>query len=835
MAPADPRIANEEARKSRDQQIQEQRLAMDQSKLAADAEAEAKEQAEKDAKLARSQSSASFSLSKVLDQIDAIDADARDNNGWGETGATGQAARAILPAGSAGYDLAANLQTIDANSAFAALQQMRDNSPTGGALGQVTEKELDLLKSQVANLDPNQSQEQFLANLAIARNSYLDMLRRVDPQTADAYIAAKTPDQGGQEAPQGQGGLTGVVTDDSAPTDTPPPSGGGGGVMSDIATGVTQSAGDVVQAGGDMLGLVINPAHAAINAVAGTELTTDFGSFLRDDLLGISHGNPVAEMMTRGATSAATGGLLARGAASMMNPGYVRNALATVGNAPGIDAAAGAAAGLGGELGRRSGVPGGEIIGTLAGGLGGAGAASRLASGSAPRQMNALAQAADRQGVDLLPADAGGRVSQMVTSGAKASPISASPVVKAAQRGQEQMRGAVNRVRDNAGEALETDDAGNAIRNAAQNFSRQTSQRGSQLYDRANEMARGVRIKPNTAMQTLDSEIARLSELGGTNGPLIKSLTTLRDDIANGVSVRGLRDARTSLSQGTFDGKLRSTQEKQIYRNVLEALSNDIDAGLRSVGRENAANAFKRADEFWKQRVEHIDEVLQPILGNGRSGEDIVKTIETMARGGQGGNARLSRLLANMTEQEAGNVRATVVDRLGKATPGAQDAAGEVFSPATFLTNWNKMTPQAKASLFSDKAMRANLDDIAKLAEGMKTSQSMANHSNTALAIGSNVGAGVAVGSMSPLAVALGAGAQYLTGRLMASPKFARLLARTAKMEPRQAQRTFTEQLGILATREPALAMDAKALQQHLAQSFGQSPMRAAAGEKEQN
>ena len=97
------------------------------------------------------------------------------------------------------------------------------------------------------------------------------------------------------------------------------------------------------------------------------------------------------------------------------------------------------------------------------------------------------------------------------------------------------------------------------------------------------------------------------------------------------------------------------------------------------------------------------------------------------------------------------------------------------------------------------------------------------------------MGAGLAVATASPLAVALGAGAQFITGKLMASPRFARALAKTAEMPPRAAQRKFTEELGILATREPLLAADAKALQQHLAQSFGQSPVRAAANEKEQN
>ena len=48
----------------------------------------------------------------------------------------------------------------------------------------------------------------------------------------------------------------------------------------------------------------------------------------------------------------------------------------------------------------------------------------------------------------------------------------------------------------------------------------------------------------------------------------------------------------------------------------------------------------------------------------------------------------------------------------------------------------------------------------------------------------------------------------------MASPGFARILAKTAKMPAEAANRTFREQLGVLATREPALQGDINALLQ---------------------
>ena len=65
----------------------------------------------------------------------------------------------LIP-GTPARDLASNLETIKANLGFDRLQQMRDASPTGGALGQVAIQELIALQSTVASLDNAQSPTQ---------------------------------------------------------------------------------------------------------------------------------------------------------------------------------------------------------------------------------------------------------------------------------------------------------------------------------------------------------------------------------------------------------------------------------------------------------------------------------------------------------------------------------------------------------------------------------------------------------------------------------------------------------------------------------------------------
>ncbi|WP_171172597.1 hypothetical protein [Ruegeria sp. HKCCA0370] len=66
---------------------------------------------------------------------------------------------------SAARDFQATIDTIKANLGFEELQAMKDASPTGGALGQVTEREIAFLQAIQGNLDAAQSPERLLSVL----------------------------------------------------------------------------------------------------------------------------------------------------------------------------------------------------------------------------------------------------------------------------------------------------------------------------------------------------------------------------------------------------------------------------------------------------------------------------------------------------------------------------------------------------------------------------------------------------------------------------------------------------------------------------------------------
>ena len=67
--------------------------------------------------------------------------------------------------GTPAADAAAKMETLKSQAAYSVLQEMRDNSKTGGALGQVSNYETNLLQNNLAALAHSQSYEQMQQGL----------------------------------------------------------------------------------------------------------------------------------------------------------------------------------------------------------------------------------------------------------------------------------------------------------------------------------------------------------------------------------------------------------------------------------------------------------------------------------------------------------------------------------------------------------------------------------------------------------------------------------------------------------------------------------------------
>lgn len=80
------------------------------------------------------------------------------------------------------HDFSRTLDTVRANIGFDKLQAMRDASPTGGALGQVSEFENRLLQATAGNVEQSQSVEQLRRNLLRVREIYSRIIHQGIPE-----------------------------------------------------------------------------------------------------------------------------------------------------------------------------------------------------------------------------------------------------------------------------------------------------------------------------------------------------------------------------------------------------------------------------------------------------------------------------------------------------------------------------------------------------------------------------------------------------------------------------------------------------------------------------
>jgi len=100
---------------------------------------------------------------KRTESLKGLVAQAKSQANAFTTGFMGAATKGVP--GTPAHDLSQTLLTLQANAGFDRLQEMRNNSVTGGALGQVSERELGLLMAAYAALEQSQSKGQFLQNL----------------------------------------------------------------------------------------------------------------------------------------------------------------------------------------------------------------------------------------------------------------------------------------------------------------------------------------------------------------------------------------------------------------------------------------------------------------------------------------------------------------------------------------------------------------------------------------------------------------------------------------------------------------------------------------------
>lgn len=456
-------------------------------------------------------------------------------------------------------------------------------------------------------------------------------------------------------------------------------------------------------------------------------------------------------------------------------------------------------------------------------------------------------QAADRlntrtgSNIQPLPADVGGATVRRATSGTAQATFGAQPIVRASERMADETKGAVEALAAQEGRSLTPQGAGEqAIQGADKTLARLKT-RVDANYAKAKRLSGDTRVPLTNASASLDQHIAELADTpGGAKG--LKRLQDLRAEINGEWTPEGIRRMRTQLRDEFATDGLRGSDLERRAMDVVDSAELDIEQGLVSAGKLDAAQAWKEASASAAERFSLIDDVIEPILGKrgDRSGEGAFKAVESLSKGDA---VALGKFMKALPEEEAGAVRATIITRLGKSTKGQQDADGEAFSLARFLTNYNDegLSPEAKSALFSGE-LRAALDDVARVAQGTKEAQGYANRSNTAggnfLNVMLNGGPfGAALFDPVTAGAALGGSVamQAITGRVLASPSFARWLARAGKVTTPGSAQSHARGLSKIAQAEPAIATQVLGLQDALLNALTPATKVAAQDDQDQS
>lgn len=391
---------------------------------------------------------------------------------------------------------------------------------------------------------------------------------------------------------------------------------------------------------------------------------------------------------------------------------------------------------------------------------------------------------------------------------------------RAAQGMQDAATNAADAAAINRGKTL----AGNAVQQDLKSFHQRNVVPG---YLRNNELAEGAigSNTPTTVHNTID-EATRLTtpnpaapEVSSMRiQPIIADMrrrfaadaggTPTRMDSAGmtypavpqvGIPYREVKTTRTGIGEeaASLDNLGRPVQGQ--IRSIYGALSRDMEnAALMTDLRHGPSNqlnrpssatgALARANDLYSGGLKR-GERFAPLV----NATEVEPMFDALARMPAKSPSLFNTIKKSVTPQTRGMVAATILDDMGTATSGNQGHTGELFSPATFLTNWNKLTPAGQEALLSGfpgaAGARQQASTVAEAADMMRSnsrhwanpSGTAANSTNRNILTGVGIGipaAAIGLGSWAVPGAALGtmAGANWLS-RAMTNPRNVRWAA----------------------------------------------------------
>jgi len=460
--------------------------------------------------------------------------------------------------------------------------------------------------------------------------------------------------------------------------------------------------------------------------------------------------------------------------------------------------------GVGAEVGEEVGGETGRAIGAIATPL-----AVPLAVSTASNTIRRIIRGSDKNipgmnkvisdflEVDEMPtvAQATGREGQQSVENISRNIAGGAPIVKKSRQVSAAIQKRVLDVADDISRVEGAESAGLAIQRGITGrggFVDRFLSKSSNLWSKSDGFI------PDDAQVSIGNVKSTLNNLvrDGKIGQILNNpkLSQIKDALGDTdtVDYRTLRDIRSLIGQKLGNKELISDIPRAELKQVYGALSEDIKTVARNSG-DDALKAFNRANAYTRTGHQRMDNFVERITKK----VDLDKIFEAVTKGGEGTRV-INTFKRSLKPDEWDIVVSNVVRKLGRSTPGQQNASGDAFSVNKFLTDWNKLGKARNSLLSGTKKLdqyRESLNKIANVTETVKESaRAAANPSGsgqfvTNVGIGTGTAASLATGNVPLATTILSTVAMNNAGaRLMTNPRFVQWLATktldTTKLTP---------------------------------------------------
>jgi hypothetical protein len=317
-----------------------------------------------------------------------------------------------------------------------------------------------------------------------------------------------------------------------------------------------------------------------------------------------------------------------------------------------------------------------------------------------------------------------------------------------------------------------------------------------------------------------ESAAGAFSQLGPIQRQLIKDLpesqqTAIAAGMIDGkLPFEALQKLRTLVGREISDSNLASDVPRSKWKALYGALSADMESAAKQAG-PDAEKALSRANAYTSAGHNRIESVLDRVAGK----DTVEKVFQAATNPSElrEGASTINAVMRSLVPEERKIVTSAFLKRMGIANPGNQNDLGELFSSQTFLTNWNKLSQEAKMAMFGGTHSPELLKDLSRVAQvsdiikqGSKVFANPSGTSQAAANIGTTTGLGAAIGTghLGVAGLILGGIASAnLTARMMTNPDVVRWLSTNTHISPSMLPSALN-QLSQISSKNPALKQD---------------------------